>query len=169
MSSTRFSAPAATRTWWGVLDSYKYWIILAVVVLVIGGTIYYFYDQGQKRDKQMQEALADAHVRADAYARRRSDQMATDKAKALLEEYKKQPGARHSMGDPGILPDLGSVSDWETNASQRASPADVAITTIVNQLGSTAPPPIDGPGSVSLQPADTQPDYADAVSATPTL
>lgn len=149
----------------GFLSKYKYWIVIALVVLIAGGTIFYMMRKNSQQVEKNKEVQAEYRVRAEQYAQKRGDELATGMARKMLNDYLKQPGSRHDIGDPGILPDLGCVSDWETNVSQKCAPDNTAITTDIRQIGSTAPPPIDGPGSIKLEPANADDDFEGATVA----
>ena len=156
------AAPAPTV---GFLDKYKYWIVVAVIVIIAGATIVYLMRQNSQQDEKNKEVQAEYRVRAEQYAQRRGDELATQMTRKMIQDYLKKPGSRHDLGDPGILPDLGCVSDWETNVSQRCAPDNTAVTTDIRQIGSTAPPPIDGPGSVKFEPGITDNDFQGSVEA----
>ena len=168
-----FRAPApviAPTPTVGFLDKYKYWIVVAVVVLIAGATIVYLMRQNSRQGEKNKEVQAEYRVRAEQYAQKRGDELATQMARKMVTDYLQQPGSRHDLGDPGILPDLGCVSDWETNVSQKCAPNNTAVTTDIRQIGSTAPPPIDGPGSVKLAPANADDDFQGAtVAPLPTI
>lgn len=145
------------------LEKHKYWVIIAVLVILAVGGVVYLMRQNSLQEERFKEAQAEYRVRAEQYAQRRGDELATQLARKMVTEYLKKPGSRHDLGDPGILPDLGAVSDWETNTEQRAAPDGTAITTDIRQIGSTAPPPVDGAGSRRLDPANANSDFEGAV------
>lgn len=149
----------------GFFEKYKYWIVIVVVILAAGGAIFYLVRQNSQQDKQNKETQAEYRVKAEQYAQKRGEELGSQMARQMLQQYLKQPGSRHDLGDPGILPDLGCVSDWETNVSQKCAPSNTAITTDIRQIGSTAPPPIDGPGSVVLEPANANNEFQGQIDA----
>lgn len=149
----------------GFFDQYKYWIVIGVVIVVAVLAVGFLMYQNTQQDKRNKQAQAEYRVLADQYAQRRGEELGKQMALKMVNDYLKRPGARHDLGDPGILPDLGCVSDWETNVNQRAAPDGTAVTTDVTQIGSTAPPPIDGPGSVRLNPANANSEFQGQVEA----
>lgn len=144
---------------------HKFWIVISAILLVAIGAIVYLVRQNAQQERENKASMAEYRTRAEAYALKRGQELGVQQAQQMIQEYLKRPGSRHDLGDPGILPDLGCVSDWETNTSQRCAPNNTAITTEITQIGSTAPPPIDGPGSVCLEPANANDDFQGQVEA----
>lgn len=114
----------------GFWEKYKVWII-AFAALAIGIGVYFWMKTKQdEAERNAKKQRLEDRLKADHYAEQRAQQLAS----IMVDKALKEKGVRHDIGDPGIQSDLGASHDWETNPKQRASPADVAIDSEINQI-----------------------------------
>jgi len=109
-----------------------YWAALGVVVVGAGIAIFLLYRRFKTKMDEAEEAGTEMKVRAEEYARQRG----ADLARQQIQEYlRRQKGARHDVGDPGLVPDLACSSSFEVPQKQRCSATGEAMTSSTNPVG----------------------------------
>jgi len=129
-----------------------YWAALGVVVVGAGSTVFLLYRRFKTKMDEAEEAGTEMKVRAEEYARQRG----ADLARQQIQEYlRRNKGARHDVGDPGLVPDLACSSSFETPQKQRCAATGEAVTSSTNPIGIRLEP-IPESGQLDLEGATEQ-------------